>query len=517
MKFMTIENLRVYRGVSIAVVFGCIYGLGWATPGNYYNIGARKQLFIDNKFIASSEGVELKMNPPVKRGIVLTGDRPWDAGFITHTVSVLEEDGRYRMFYRSYGEGALIDGKFGKQSMCYAESTDGINWEKPALGLKAWEGDEYSEPREDTNILPIGEGTVFLDPSASPDERYKILQKHLFGGDKTVAGFRVGSSPDGYNWNMRNTRVFPFLPDTTNQLFYDVRIKKYVSYFRTWAPLRKVGRLEIENIYEPWPYDNSIEPNYIWGKEKTPTPSYEFHQAVTYDDRDPPDTDIYCPSVQQYEWADDVYFSFPNMYRHFSPPPVGKFANDGLLDIQLAVSRNGVNFERPFRAPYIPLGLKGDGDGGSLYMLIGMIRRGADIYHYYTGYDASHGEIAGFDKIQKIASVFLAVQRLDGFVSADFAYNGGAISTPNIVFDGSSLQVNADASALGELRIGLRDANGYSIPGFSVEDCDPVIGNSIAATVSWKGSSDVSSLSGKPVTLYFVGRAVKLYAFQFIE
>jgi hypothetical protein len=43
-------------------------------------VGDQKQLFIDHRFIESSENITLTVNPPVKRpGAILQSDKPWDA------------------------------------------------------------------------------------------------------------------------------------------------------------------------------------------------------------------------------------------------------------------------------------------------------------------------------------------------------------------------------------------------------------------------------------------------------
>ena len=47
-------------------------------PGGVIDVGSRRQLFFDHRFIARSENVEITMNPPVKRGVVLEYDRPWE-------------------------------------------------------------------------------------------------------------------------------------------------------------------------------------------------------------------------------------------------------------------------------------------------------------------------------------------------------------------------------------------------------------------------------------------------------
>ena len=43
------------------------------------NIGTRKQLFIDDRFFQSSEGIKRCMNPPVQHPEpVLIADQPWE-------------------------------------------------------------------------------------------------------------------------------------------------------------------------------------------------------------------------------------------------------------------------------------------------------------------------------------------------------------------------------------------------------------------------------------------------------
>ena len=106
-------------------------------------------------------------------------------------------------------------------------------------------------------------------------------------------------------------------------------------------------------------------------------------------------------------------------------------------------------------------------------------------------------------------------QRLDGFVSADAAWGGGELVTPPILFTGERLVLNVNASAMGACQVGLLNAAGDEIPGFAVATCDIVRGNAVEKVVTWKGNSDLASLSGQPVRLRFVMRATKLFAFQF--
>ncbi len=470
------------------------------------DVGDRKQLFLDDRFIAESEGVDLRANPPVKRGIVLQGEAPWDEGWIGYCDALDDGTGEYKLYYASWAVGK--DGKRGRGAYCLATSRDGVHWTRPSLGLVDYNGSK------DNNVLPYTADCVFLDPQAPPEQRYKMLREDGFD-DPEKGGLYLGYSPDGIHWTRHPERVLPLLPDTQNQAFYDTRLGRYVAYLRCWSPLRKVARAEMDDILKPWPYDTSVKPYLIWGDKHPPVPSRELPHAISYDELDPPATDIYTPCVLQYPWAENAYFAFPSIYYHFPEPPVGKYGNDGFLEIQLAVSRDGLQFTRPDRRAYVPLGVRGSSDGGAMYMAPGIIRRGDELYQYYAGFSCSHGEYVGFKELRGISHVHLVVQRLDGFMSADAAYTGGWLTTPAVTFAGRELELNLDCGAVGHARVELRDEGNAPIEGFTAEDCDLIRGNHVHHTVTWGGKADVAALAGKPVRLHFDLRDAKLYAFQF--
>ena len=105
--------------------------------------------------------------------------------------------------------------------------------------------------------------------------------------------------------------------------------------------------------------------------------------------------------------------------------------------------------------------------------------------------------------------------RLDGFVSAWAGLKGGEILTAPIRFDGGQLEANVSTSAAGLLRVQILDENARAIDGFSFEDCDDFFGDTVAHTVTWKGSDDVSSLAGKPIRLCFALSDADLYSYRF--
>jgi hypothetical protein len=200
---------------------------------------------------------------------------------------------------------------------------------------------------------------------------------------------------------------------------------------------------------------------------------------------------------------------FPSAYFHY---PNKK--NDGPLDIQLGVSRDGINWRRVQREPYLRLGLDGTFDDGALYMGVGLFVKESEIFMYYIGRDIIHGAVDAKSNVPG-GVISRIVQRVDGFVSADASYTGGELTTIPIVFTGARLSLNLDTGAMGATRVEILDEKDRAISGFSANECDAINGNYITRTVTWNGKSDVSQLAGRTVKLRFLMRSTKLYSFQF--
>ena len=267
-------------------------------------------------------------------------------------------------------------------------------------------------------------------------------------------------------------------------------------------PRRAVGRIEVDDILAPWPEE-------------------EIRTVLAADEHDPPNSDIYTHGFYRYPYAADAYFMFPMTYQHFraDESPVG---NDGLNDTHFCASRDGIHWMRYDRKPYLPRGMGGDPDGGGTHGTEWHIRHGKYLYQFYGGDPWSHGGFRRLtlDQRQDRANwgrgfIGLAVQRLDGFVSADAEYAGGSLCTPPMVFEGDHLELNIDVAAMGEAAVEVQDERGHPLRGFALDECDRVMVNEVAHTVTWRGHADLSSLVGTRVQLRFALRATKLYAFQF--
>lgn len=451
-------------------------------------VGSQKQLFVDDYFIQESEGIKLTINPPRKDAKpCIIAEKPWESFEVGGYNTVMEDEGIYKMWYDAMAND-------GSRWLCYATSQDGIHWEKPELGLVEFDGN-----KENNIVFPLVEkrghepGCVFIDknPGCPPEQKYKMVCScDGLGGNGTYLFY----STDGLRWNPISDKPSFRPSDTGNVCFWDKRIGRYVAYVRIWSPMRMVGRCEFDDLSD-------------WGKEQTVFP---------YDELDPPDMDFYTNAAIKYPFAENVYLMFPSAYFHYPEPPVGKYSNDGPLDIRFATSRDGIHWTRIERRPFVSLGIKGEWDDSAIYMTTGLIRNGAEIWMYYTGYDFTHGAYnIAEDKFK--GGIGRLTLRLDGYISADAEYTGGSLTTVPLTFSGKQLQLNVQTSVAGSVQVEILDADGKAVPGFSLSDVDVIKGNFIDKTVRWQGNADVSSLDGKPIQLHFVMRDAKLYAFQFVE
>ena len=483
------------------------------------DIGSQKQLFIDERFFHSSENIELCMNPPVQdRDPVLIADRPWEQkGIGAYSTAFREADGKFRLWY-----DALVDvglPQEGARRLCYAESDDGLHWEKPSLGLIQFRGST-----ENNIVAPQVErqsmqgATVYRDEHAPTDERYKLWSKFRPTDSQLTEGMRSGlwamHSPDGIHWQAYSNQPNPPNQscDTQNMFFWDDSFKCYVGYTRVRetqsseeaalagkVAYRSIGRITSPD-FRTWSRTQIV----LEADEKDlaiPVPSKFDNQR--------PSIDYYTSCAMKYESAQDVYLMFPSVYYHW-----GEDGFPATMDTQLLSSRDGIRWRRQGnRRPFLQHGMDDEVHSGMIFANPWLIPVDDELWLYYAGMAHNHG--ADPNDVGRSSSLFRAYIRRDGFVSADAGFSGGQFITPVLQFAGNRLEVNLDGGAGGWLQIEIQDTAGQPLFGFRLTDTDPVVGNAINKTVTWQGKADVSELIGKPVRLRFVLRAMKLYAFQF--
>jgi hypothetical protein len=116
-----------------------------------------------------------------------------------------------------------------------------------------------------------------------------------------------------------------------------------------------------------------------------------------------------------------------------------------------------------------------------------------------------------------LGGIYLATQRVDGFISMDAAYGGGVLTTRPLRFEGNRLCLNLHTSGSGSAKAAMLDAAGTPIPGFTTADCEVINADAIDVQVKWQNGPDVGTLAGRPVRLQFWMRNTKLFAIQFMR
>ena len=455
-----------------------------------------RHLFLDPTLVQEAKGAALHVNPPQRHEIVIRPDKPWEQLMISFYLTVLDEEGKLRMWY-------ICRDKQNRPNVAYAESRDGVRWTKPNLGIVEYDGSKKNNLVGMTSL----EGVVFRDPKAPAQERYAYLT-HL------SVGMTRYHSPDGLHWQRDKTPLLRLGADTQNVTFWDERLGKYVLYLRAWnCPdvkhrYRKVVRTEVSSLTTPMDVGPSEKSLYMWGKEKVPVIGDEFPTVFAADEKDPPDSDVYTISAQPYPLDPRWYVGFPSMFQREGRTSCGR------LEVHFAGSRDGITWHRYDRKPYAPLGLAGSESANMTFMGPGLVVRGDEIWQYGTGFHSKHGDKEARQK-KTDGVIYRYVQRVDGFVSLDFDDAGGKCVTAPVKVDGPRLLLNVDTGALGQLRVGLQDADGKIISGFATDDCKVLRANSTCAEVSWGGGGDLTALKGREVRLVFTGSRAKLYSFRF--
>lgn len=473
---------------------------------DFIDIGNTKQLFIDDEIIETSNDVEFVMHSPFPTGdVILESDLPHESGgYVYLYSSVLKDpiDNKVKIWY-DYFKPKSEDPYDHDRHIAYAESTDGINFSKPQFGLY-----ELNGSKENNVVIPgvIGGSSVWIDPNATHKDRYKTQAKVYPSGK-----FYMHSSPDGINWNLY-ADINPQGPhDTQTIIFWDKRLQKYLFYGRHFMENqgireRGVRRAVIGNDFTEI-HNTGLA---LWSDIKDKSKYSDIMEVGNT-------VDYYGATVFPYE---GIYLMLAQAFWHWVPNTVYQGTGEpGMRDVRLAYSKNSIDFRRiGNRKAFMTPGLLGNFDSKQIWAMPNPIIMDDEIWFYYCGVNWDRAGRVDSKSLsgRKEAGIGRAILRLDGFVSADVPYSGkGEIITKPIKFSGDILEVNANTGAGGAIRLEILDKDGHPIPGFSKEECEWIVGNSVRHIVKWQGKKELKSLNGEVVRLRFLMRDCELYAFQF--
>lgn len=490
-------------GITTGILLGLSVAFAGADAGAL-DIGTRLEPMVDSSLIAGLKGqAKLTLHPPIAREVVMEFDKPWEGNSSNYFV-VFRDGDVIRMWYRGSEQTLKDEPAPHEMVTCYAESKDGIHWERPNLGLFEFNGSK------DNNIIWTGETshdlTPFKDenPNCAPEGRYKSVGND---GGKLMAF----QSPDGIHWTQLNDKQ-PVMTtgafDTQNVAFWDTVKGEYRAYVRDFRDGLRDIRTATSQDFIHW-----TEP--VW---------CEYPGS--------PKEQLYTNQVIPYYRAPHIYLGFPTRYtdrgwvpgvtdnlpelelrrqrfeRAYSPRE-GTAVTDGLF----MSSRDGQTFHR-WSETFIRPGLrtKDNWAYGDNYQAWGIVETPSHL-------DPGVNELSVYATESYVTGTSCTLRRytlrIDGFASVHAPLGGGEFITRPMVCSGNNLALNFSTSAGGSITIEVMDQTATPIEGYKMEDSPVLFGDSLEQVVAWKDGKDLSSLKGQPVMFRFALKEADIYAIRF--
>lgn len=460
--------------------------------------GSRLILFVDDHDVLYRPGTVRRLRPLDRHPAnpVVPDDKPWEGAIGYCSVYRDPTGGAYQLWYQA-APGCRL---------CYARSDDGIMWEKPEIGAD----------RSNT-VLTVGYGAgVVVDPQDENSERrYKLA---FWQNNGTCVAF----SPDGVHWKKHeplpllrgsfgrpdqppydddNAYGFglPLRTSDVNDPAYDFARRRYMLYAKTWIDgptgemffRRAVVRCDSEDFLHWSTPQLVMAPDEIdgWGAVGGKSLAgggslgVHLHSGPT--------------------------FCYNGMY--FSLLQVIQGDSSGEMPIELATSRDGYAFERPFRRRmFLPVThSRDDFDGGVIWSNATPVVLEDEIRFYYGAYSGTWGSERTL--ITHPTGVGLATMPRDRFAGLRPENSGAQITTRPLDFtDCSGLSVNADAEG-GLIRVELLTEEGRRVRGHDAENAVTLRDDNLRHDVRWKDRRIADLPNGRYLVRIHLERA-EVYA-----
>ena len=495
-----------------------------------------KQLFIDDYIVQEIDNLARKLHQPAKfRGnAVVRPEYRWENCQIQirTTPAWVPDEGLFKMIYYASAESLDPEVKLdatgapsgGQTFACYATSTDGVNWEKPFLGLYdypalLWNGKPIGTKN---NILPSAKGMEhgpIYDPTdPDPEHRYKGLNWRN-NADGMALGPMV--SADCLRWQFLDVPPLPSADEA--HLTYDQANGLFIATVKHNGPYGRSFYLTTSTDLEYWSEQELVfhadqidQENGVERIERfLIDPAY---LRPVYNRPEEYRTDVYNFPLFPYE---GLYLGLPVMH-HWSGKHPPMYENvDSRKSVELTSSRDLRHWHRVAgRRPFLELSPVGDGsayDTGQLVTTNGPVVRNNELWFYYLG--TRYRNLSLADNLVRRyldnGAICMAKLRMDGFVSLKGGIEWGSVLTQPLVVEGKELRINVD-SWRGQVRAEVVDASdGRPIPGFTREESIPAVIDSIDEPLRWQDKPDLTELVDQTVRIRFSILRGELYAFWF--
>jgi len=469
-------------------------------PMNAIPMGRRREVFWDNDLIDPAlTTAPLRLIPPTEKERVFVFDREEETAEVSYPNVVRDETG-YKMYYLSFDPA--VPGRR-KIRLRVIESTDGIHWTRPDLGLFPTD-----IPGPDNVVIDDFDDSslcVFYDsnPDCPPDARYKALTLVFLDRAADRRSLWCWLSPDGYHFKKGYMLSDEGRFDSLNATFWlDGR---YYSYIRnlhgSWEQgiVRDVRVMESEDFVH-------------W---TTPVP-------LSYDDG--LDFQMYTNNVMPYPRAPHIRIGMPSRYverktwtkndDQFASIAFKKRAAEtieprcalAVTDLVFMCSRDGRNFHR-FPEAFLTPGPETEINWlyGNCFASWPLVETGGT-YSFYINKNAMAADSP--------KELYRYEVRYDGFACRIAEGTETFLVTKPLIYEGSTLRLNMATSAFGHIYVEVLDEeNRLLSPGESVE----IYGDATDRAVYFPDGSNFSAYAGRPVKLRFRMLDAKLFSMIFTD
>jgi hypothetical protein len=471
---------------------------------NPINLGNKRELFWDTFLVNTSRtSACLKQHPPQIQDIVMECGEPWEGDGCDY-YSILKDGDVYRMYYLAW---QMLNEDYTAHTtdrikICYAESKDGIHWEKPNLNIVKYRGSGNNNIIFDEKLFRIDNFYAFLDtnPNCDPNERIKATVY-----DSNLRELWCFYSEDGIHftrgWPITNEGKF----DTQNVAIWYEKQELYYCYIRDF------------HDYEGEDLNEGIRDiRYIT------SPDFKaWSDPALIDFGDSEDIPLYTNAVTKYERAPQMLIGFPTRYverknwnenfdqlagaepRHKRS---GIHPRYGLTttDCVLMTSRDGKSWNR-FDEAWMTPGIERAHNWvyGDCYPAPALIETKSGLEHAPDELSLYCFERHWSTLPTKLRRYSI---RKDGFISYHATYAPQTLVTKPFTFSGSQLELNFSTSARGYIYVKIYSKDKV------LKSCE-LFGNSLNRIVPFEGV--LSDLAGEEVVIEFLMSDADLYSLKF--
>ncbi len=507
-------------------------------PDEPLTLDSRKYLFLDDYVIDQMEGLKRTLHQPEKRGQVLKPDRFWENGRVSAKSAPIwfPDEGVYRWVYRCTG----------KDYTALAVSRDGIHWDKPCLGLMKYGGSKQNNLISNKRIFK-----VVHDPNEEdPDRQFKGISFNTpvtsgdlvnweDAGGKGIPGGDSGSLT--YDEERGRFLAPVKIRDQSKDSFRQFELVTSED-FRTWSdPQFFFGADEEDQRYavdriRGWLSDpGRPRPLFV---EPPPHLGWKAPEEIRKLPKRRHSWNAQCNNISVFPYQGQYIALITLLY------PTGSYLpnhqnTSAFFMVEIATTRDLKTWNR-LREPFLePARLDHGVVDNYERMLVEIVNRpivvNDELWFYYTGGKAHQGFHAergyhrgrygtymdGKDRTEESLSdlerkdieagrsgIYLAVLRLDGFVSLDGGAQGGAVITKPLQLRSGELFLNLSCSGSGSASVELLNESGEVIA-----VSRPLTGDDVRIRVQWEQSFELDSLVGDSIRLRIHLKRASLYGF----